>query len=71
MTEMTMAQASMTRALMTRALRAETAFLRLTRASRLLLKRARVLTRRRLRRHDLDRLNAHMRRDIGISRERK
>jgi hypothetical protein len=56
---------------MAQALRAETALFRLTRASRMLLKRARVLTRRRLRRHDLDRLNAHMRRDIGISRERK
>lgn len=66
-----MAQASMTRASMTRALRAETALLRLTRASRLLLKRARSLTPRRLLRHDLNRLNAHMRRDIGISRERK
>jgi len=66
MTEMTMAQA-----LMTRALRAETALLRLTRASRLLLKRARSLTPRRLRRHDLNHLTAHLRRDIGISRERK
>jgi hypothetical protein len=56
---------------MAQVLRAETALFRLTRASRMLLKRARVLTRRRLRRHDLDRLNAHMRRDIGISRERK
>ena len=56
---------------MAQVLRAETALFRLTRASRMLLKRARVLTRRRLREHDLDRLNAHMRRDIGISRERK
>ena len=61
----------MAQALMTRALRAETALLRLTRASRLLLKRARSLTPRKLRRHDLNRLTDHMRRDIGISRERK
>jgi uncharacterized protein YjiS (DUF1127 family) len=56
-----------TRALTTRALRADTALFRLTR----LLQHARVLARHRLRRHDLTRLNAHVLRDIGISRERK
>lgn len=56
---------------MAQALSAESTLLRLSRASRLLLKRARSLTPRKLRRHDLNRLTDHMRRDIGISRERK
>jgi uncharacterized protein YjiS (DUF1127 family) len=62
-----MAQTLVTRALTTRALRDDTVLCRLTR----LLKHARVLRGRRLRRHDLGRLNAHVLRDIGISRERK
>jgi uncharacterized protein YjiS (DUF1127 family) len=57
----------MAQALTTRALRADTTLFRWTR----LLKHARVLARRRLRRHDMGRLNAHVLRDIGISRERK